>query len=88
MTDTCNCHWHPDRESWLDALALCWLLGIGDSEGFSAILASYLTNQDATRLLIAMAHVSIDAMNAVAVATDRTTESVLGGARDWVISHG
>ena len=86
---TCDCQWHPDRETWLDALALVWLLGVGDRDGFATILANYLDGRDSLVSLIhAIAHTALDTMMALSVATGRTPDVILGGARDWVISHG
>ena len=89
MSETCNCSWHPPTDQWLDSLALCWLLGIGDSTGFETILASYAHDTDALiGLIFAMAHTSIDAMNALAIATGRTSDAILGTAREWIVNHG
>ena len=84
----CGCPFHAERESHLDALALVWLLGTGNREGYETILRTYLDDPEGiAKIVFALTHTALDALMAIAVATDRTPDAVLGGIREWVINH-
>lgn len=84
----CNCPFHTDRESHLDALALVWLLGIGDRAGYETILSTYLTDSEGVaKILFALSHVALDCLMSVSVTTGASPDEVLAGARDWVVNH-